>query len=168
MSVQDPQRVLSVLEMNVRGRTLEECGREFGISASRCGQLILLGLHLLRELPPVRADDAHPNWRKACLYWDAKERQREGNLLLGLIATARKLPEFRLETRKPGRTPKWSIAEKVGGSHGVSARLVLNIVRDYRRTEIKLAGPRVKGSSPATPTIERRRSRKRSNANPRN
>lgn len=75
MSLHDPQRALSVLEMNVRGRTLQECGREFGISGSRCGQLILMALHLLRELPPVQADNTRPNWRAACLYWDAEERR---------------------------------------------------------------------------------------------
>lgn len=167
MTVQDPQRAFSVLEMNVRGRTLEECRQKYGISASRCGQLILIGLHLLRELPPVRADDTRPNWREACLYWDVEERQREGNLLLGLIETARRLPEFRLESRKLGRTPRWSIAKKVGERHGISARLVLNVIRDYRRTEIKLARSPAERPSPAKPHVKQPRSRKRSYANPR-
>lgn len=167
MSVHDPQRAFSVLEMNVRGQTLEECGRKYGISASRCGQLILVGLHLLRELPPVRADDTRPNWREACRYWDVEERQREGNLLLGLIETARRLPEFRLETRKLGPTPRWSIAKKVGERHGISARLVLNVIREYRRIEIKFARSPTEQTSVAKPRVQQRRSRRRSNANPR-
>ena len=167
MSVHDPQRAFSVLEMNVRGRTLEECGQKFGISDSRCGQLILMALHLLRELPPVQADETRSNWRTACLYWDAAERQREGNLLLGLIATGRRLPEYRLETRKPGRSPKWSIAKRAGATYGISARLVLNIIRDYRRIEINFARSPTEQTSVEKPHVQQRRSRRRSNANPR-
>lgn len=126
MSIQDPSRAIAILEKTLRGYTLAECSREFGMSDSRCAQLANLAVQFLRGLPFVRKT-AIPKHN----YYDVRERLKHQRFWLKQIDKAKRQAGVRVSGKGVGSDIERSIASALGRSYGLKAGQVISIVTEF-------------------------------------
>jgi hypothetical protein len=124
MAVQDP----------LRGHTLAECSREFGVSSSRCAQLANLAVQFLRSLLFIRRSTVpkHDSY-------DPRQRFQHREFWLKQIDKAKEHPRVRLPVRRFDPTVEHSIATDLGRPYGLRGWDVIAIVRKFEADLLAMA-----------------------------
>jgi hypothetical protein len=115
MSLRDLDRALNVLEATLQGRSLADCAKQFGLSRGRCAVLAADAARLIHSMPHLPSND----WRRAA------ERMKHRDYWLSRIAKARRLNLAAVFSARR------QVAADVGRVHGLTARQVLRLVKQY-------------------------------------